>query len=37
MAGEDNLLFVGFWKALTTAAGWILTVVSDIETLASPC
>ena len=28
MVRVDNLTFVAFWKTLTTAAGWILTVVS---------
>ena len=33
MAGDDSLNSVGFLKTLTTAAGWILTVVSAFKFL----
>lgn len=36
MGGEDSLSPVGILKTLTTAAAWILTVVSANEFLALP-
>lgn len=36
MGGGDSLNPVGILKTLTTAAGWILTVVSATKLLALP-
>lgn len=36
MSGENSVNIVGRLKTLTTAAGWILAVVSAMEALALP-
>ena len=36
MGGKDSLNIVGLWTTVTTAAGWMLAVVSARKVLALP-